>query len=510
MRAGAAPPSPNVSESVARDPAIAEAPEHVPETITRLYEPEALRELGGPVLERLTEFLARSHAGQGSAVAWMPAKDRFAAWVQDIQPRVEDPAGSLGPLLNRVLEESLQAHHPRTAGHALPVSPPIAALAQMAQGLLGNDTSLYELGPAGLAIEHEVVRFCLTQLGWTSGAAGIVTAGGALGNLTALLSARATSMPGYGWREGMNGAPRHAVLASSTALPAIARACAIIGLGEASVMPVAVDASGRMDAGGLPHAFRRAREDGRRVMAIVATSGNETTGTYDPLRAVAEFCKAQRVWFHVDGGHGASALLSGQHRARMDGVELADSVTWDFQKLSFMPTPMAVVAFRDARRSHGFLGADPHAVYFDETDDVHEAGRVTVEGTRGLSTLPMWLTLMTYGTEALVAPLEYTFALAKFLADRLRREPDFEVACEPEANIVCFRFLVPGVTAKATDVLQRRLRRTLLQRGELVLSLADLPEGVFLRATLMNPMLRRSELETLPETLRAAAASIDL
>jgi L-2,4-diaminobutyrate decarboxylase len=505
MRAGTHPQSVKGGEVTAVPEGPPELPETVPEPVSRLFDPEAVRRLGGAVLDRLAEFLGDAQAGKGPALPWMPAKDRFAAWVQDFQPRVSDPAGSLGPLLNRVLEESLQTQHPRTFGHALSVTPPVSALAQLTQGILGNDAALYELGPAGLAIEHEMLRFCISRVGWSEGASGLVTTGGMLANLTALLSARAAAMPGYGWREGMTGAPRHAILASSTTLPQLARASAIIGLGEAAVMPVAVDSTGRMDATGLPHAFRRAREDGRRVMAIVATAGNESTGAYDPLKAVAEFCKAQRVWFHVDGGHGASALLSAKHQSRLEGIELADSVSWDFQKLSFMPAPAATVLFRDGRRAHGFLGTEPHSLYFGDEADAHEIGKSSIESPRGLLMLPLWMTLMTYGLEALVAPLEYTFALAAYLAYRLRQEEDFQVACEPEANIVCFRIVKPDMAQKALDALQRRVRRTLLQRGELILSLVDLPEGLFLRATLMNPMLRKADLDLVPELIRRTA-----
>ena len=64
-------------------------------------------------------------------------------------------------------------------------------------------------------------------------------------------------------------------------------------------------------------------------MAVVASAATPATGSFDPLREIGEFCRAQGVWFHVDGAHGASVLLSPKYKSLADGIELADSVIWD-------------------------------------------------------------------------------------------------------------------------------------------------------------------------------------
>ena len=124
-----------------------------------------------------------------------------------------------------------------------------------------------------------------------------------------------------------------ALLAPASAHYSLTRAAAILGLGERAVMPLDVDGLGRIDVARLPDALDRVRRAGRRPMALVANAGSTGTGLYDDLRGIGEFCADNGVWFHVDGAHGASALLSEEHRHLLDGIELADSLIWDAHKM---------------------------------------------------------------------------------------------------------------------------------------------------------------------------------
>ncbi len=480
------------------------------ELLDALYDPAALRRLGHALVDQLADHLEGVRRGEGPVLPWQPPAERVAAWAGPIPHRPADPEASVGPLVARLLAESIQVHHPRYIGHQVSVAPPVAVLADLVGSLLGNEACVYELGPAGTAIELAVLGWCLAAVGWPAGADGLITSGGSLGNLTALLAARAAAAPGVAWREGVQAAPRLALLASEHVHYCVARAAGIIGLGEAAVVPVATDGACRMKPAGLRAAYQRATRDGRRVMAVVATAGITATGAHDPLRPIGEFCRERGLWFHVDGAHGASALLSPRHRGRLDGVELADSLVWDFHKLLFMPALATAVLFRDGRRAHTVFEQEASYLYHAEAADArYDLGHRTFECTKRVLALPLWLALMTHGVEGLVAPLERTYALAGWLAGRLRREPDVEVPHEPEANIVCFRVRRPGLSGAALDTFQEAVRRRLARAGSFYLSQARLPAGLHLRATIMNPTTTEAELEGLPAALRAAAAEVD-
>jgi L-2,4-diaminobutyrate decarboxylase len=481
------------------------------QTIAELYDPEALRRLGHALVDQLADRMAAAKRGEGPVLPWRPPADRVAEYLAlPVPARPEAPETLAPALLARYLDDSLQVHHPRYIGHQVSVTPPGAALADLVTSVLGNESCVYELGPSGTAIELAVLRWCIAQVGWTTRAAdGLVTSGGTLGNLTALLGARGAASPGIAWREGMPAAPRMAILASEHVHYCITRAAGILGLGEAAVVPVATDGACRIDPQGLKSAYRRTVREGRTVMAVVATAGITATGAHDPLRAVGEFCRERGLWFHVDGAHGASALASPAHRRKLDGVDLADSLVWDFHKMLFMPALATAVLFRDGRRAHTVFEQDASYLYHAEAADARfDLGHRTFETTKRPLALPLWLSLMTQGVERVLAPLERTYALAGWLAERLGREADIEVPVPPESNIVCFRVKRPGLAGAALDGFQESVRRRLAREGGFYLSQARLPGGVHLRATLMNPATTEDDLEALPGALRRAAAEV--
>jgi L-2,4-diaminobutyrate decarboxylase len=479
------------------------------ETVARMYDPEALRRLGHALVDQLADRLAAMRRGEGPVLPWAPPAERVDAWAAEPPARTDAPEAAAGPLLARYLDESLQTHHPRYVGHQVSVSPPHAALADLVTSVFGNEACIYELGPAGTAIELAVLDWCLSLVGWAPGADGLLTTGGTLGNLTALLAARGAASPGVAWREGVTAAPRLAILASEHVHYCVTRAAGIMGLGEAAVVPVATDAACRIDPQGLKSAYRRTVREGRRVMAVVATAGITATGAYDPLRMMGEFCRERGLWFHVDGAHGASALASPAHRRQMEGVELADSLVWDFHKMLFMPALATAVLFRDGRRAHTVFEQDASYLYHAEAADVRfDLGHRTFETTKRVLALPLWFSLMTQGVERVIAPLERTYQLAGWLAERLSSEADIEVPVKPESNIVCFRMKRPGVVGAALDGFQEAVRRRLARSGSFYLSQARLPSGVHLRATLMNPTTAEADLEALPGALRQAAAEV--
>ncbi len=475
--------------------------------LAELYDPEVLRRLGHALVDQLADRLAAARRGEGPVLPWRPPAERMAELSAPPPARPEQPEAVVAPTVARYLDGSVNVHHPKYIGHQVSVAAPVAALADLVSTFSGNEACIYELGPAGTAVELAVIEWCLAQAEFPAGADGLITSGGTLGNLTALLAARGAVSPSTAWREGMAAAPRLAILASEHAHYCITRAAGILGLGESAVVPIPTDSACRIDPNGLAGAYRRTVREGRRVMAVVATAGVTATGAYDPLREIGEFCRERGLWFHVDGAHGASALASPRHRARLDGVDLADSLVWDFHKMLFMPALATAVLFRDGRRAHTVFEQDASYLYHAEAGDArYDLGHRTFETTKRVLALPLWLALQTYGVERVVAPLERTCAVAAWLAERLGREGDLEVPAAPESNIVCFRVRRPGLAGSALDAFQEAVRRRLARSGDYYLSQARLPGGVHLRATLMNPMTTEADLEGLPAALRKAAA----
>src|ERR1700754_335317 len=221
-------------------------------------------------------------------------------------------ADSYREFLRTYLAEGTRLHHPAYLAHqdASPDFP--AAFADFIHGATNNPTAIYEMGAAGTTVEFAVLEWMLERVGFGADGGGVLTHGGSLANLTALLVARAAAVP-EAWADG--NPPDLALFAPPSPHYSLTRATGILGLGTNCVVPLAVDDLGRIDVARLPESL----EHGRRPIALVANACATGTGLYDDLRGIGEFCRAHGIWFHIDGAHGASALLSDEHRRLLDG-----------------------------------------------------------------------------------------------------------------------------------------------------------------------------------------------
>ncbi|HUJ74511.1 MAG TPA: aminotransferase class V-fold PLP-dependent enzyme, partial [bacterium] len=326
---------------------------------------------------------------------------------------------------------------------------------------------------------------------------GVLTHGGSLANLTALLAARGRAAP----RAWSDGAPADlALLAAAESHYSIARAAGIMGMGRAARYDLPVDAKGRIVPDSLPGVFRRVQEDGRRPLALVANACSTAVGMYDPLEEIGHACRERGIWLHVDGAHGASALVSPALRRLAAGIELADSVVWDAHKLMRTPTLCAAVLVRDARTLDSAFEQEASYLFHDKDQPGFDFIHRTVECTKAALGLRFFAVLASLGEAGLASYVERQFALAQEAYRFISGQPGFECAVEPEANILCFRVEGP-------DQLQLAIRSRLISRGSHYLSTAEFNGRRFLRITFMNPLTSMKDVALLVENVRELAAA---
>ena len=201
---------------------------------------------------------------------------------------------------------------PRLPGHQVAVPSTGPAVADLIHGATNNPMAKYEMGAAGATIEREVVRWMLEKVGFDRHVGGgVLTHGGSLANLTALLAARARAAPDA-WRHGVPG--DLALLAPPSVHYSVRRAAAILGLGEDAVVELDVDELERIRPDALAAGLDRCAAAGRRPIALVAVAPATSTGLHDDLSGIGAFCAEHGIWLHVDAAHGGSALLSEHHR----------------------------------------------------------------------------------------------------------------------------------------------------------------------------------------------------
>lgn len=419
---------------------------------------------------------------------------------------------TLRDFLTVYLENATCLHHPGYMAHQVAVPQPMGAIAALIDGFINNPMAIYEMGPSASTVEHAVLNWMLGKIGWApmpvpgavpdaspdaaikhNHGGGVLTHGGSLANLTALAAARSRIAPDA-WHNGNPG--NLVILAPESCHYSIARAAGILGLGQKAVRPAPTDAEGRLDPQQLAEAIQAQRRAGAQVLAVVANACSTAVGLYDPLRAVGTVCHDLDVWLHVDGAHGASALVSPQHRALLEGVECADSLVWDAHKMLRTPSLCAAVLVRDHRHLDGAFQEEASYLFHDKDQPGVDFVHRTVECTKAALGLKIFCALAAEGEAGIAAFLDRQMALTQTAAAMLKATPGFEVAVAPQSNIICFR--VAG-----DDETQLRLRRQLTEAGNHYISSTEFQGRRWLRLVLINPATDVADIRALIEEVSA-------
>ncbi len=427
---------------------------------------------------------------------------------EELKARFDEPF-STGPaavsaIVERVQRDVVQQsnwlYHPRYMGHQVSAPLPVAVWADVIVSALNQSLAVQEMSPALTMVEDQLIRWCCGLVGFWQGA-GTLTSGGTEATFTALLAARAAALPNA-WTDGLEG-NLPVVLCGEHAHYAVTRAVAQLGLGLKRAISVAA-LNDRMDVADLRAKLVELKRTGVPVLAVVATAGSTPTGSFDDLNAIADLCDESEVWLHVDGAHGASALLSEAHKNSVSGIERARSVAWDPHKMMLMPLSVGVLMMRSpADLDAAFQQAAPYLFHGGGAQRSWDQGGRSFQCSRRADALKLWVAIRRYGTEAFGVLYDHFAELATYLHEILTNHPDFEPLHEPECNILCFR-CIRGDTADL-DEINLRLRTSYNRAGTGWITTTVLDGKRVLRVTLINPRLRREHLDAMVAELSELA-----
>jgi L-2,4-diaminobutyrate decarboxylase len=481
----------------------------VPAPIQRAYDSERFRADGHRLVDALADLLAAAHARAGRVLPWQaPAAGRAA--IPDLVGAGADGGHDAIADLAALAAGSIQLHHPHAVGHQVAPPLPVAALAELVAATVNNGMAVYEMGPTAVPVEDVVIDWMLAQAGLPTrahGGGGVLTSGGSLGNLTALLAARQASVARAA-ATGADPAAAPTLLSAAEAHYSVARAVAVMGWGAAGLTLVGTDRARRLDPDLTRRAGLAARADGRRLVALVASAGSTATGAFDPLDELADVAAELGCWLHVDGAHGASLALSAQHRHLVRGLHRADSVVWDAHKLLMMPALVTAVLL--ARRGDGYRALSQDASYLyaaDRGDDEWwNPGLRTLECTKRAMSFELYAALRAHGAPVLASIVDRLIAAGAALAGQVAADPRFELLQAPEANIVCFRHRpAAALGPDALDHHNAALRQRMLEDGRFYLVTTRVDGRLWLRCALMNPLVEDHDLADLLAAVAAAA-----
>lgn len=460
------------------------------------------------IVQLAVDYLAETGGGHGAVSRATPLHELTARFAEPLPFEGRTLEAVAQRLRDDVVAEANRLSHPMYVGHQVSPPLPVAIWTEALIAALNGSQAVREMSPAATFVERQVVRWLGTLAGFDERGGGTLTSGGTEATLTGLLAARARAFPDA-WRDGLGGR-QPVVICGAHAHYAVSRAVGIMGLGTRQLVIAPADGY-RMDARALPALMGRLRDEGHPVLAVVATAGSTATGTFDDLAAVADCCQAFGCWLHVDAAHGGSALFSAEHRARLAGIERADSVAWDPHKMMLLPLATGVLLVREATvLDTAFAQQAPYL--FQQRDDVPsvDLGPRSFQCSRRSDVLKLWAALLRYGQSGIAGFYEHLCALTRTFHAMVQASPGFEALHLPETNILCFRYTgADGRGPDAADETNRRLRERYNAAGDGWITSTVLEGRRVLRVTIINPRTTEAHLARVLDGLAALAPQVD-
>lgn len=450
------------------------------ENIKLAYSPESFREEGHKLVDQLAAHLNLTINGLSpKVIRWHQPNEEHQYWLDYLKN------GNPKDLFSNVLERIIHIHHPNYMGHQISPSLPITGLTGMLSALLNNGMGIYEMGAAPTAIERIVTDHLCEVIGYPKESRGILTSGGTLANLTALLSARQYFLSA---RAAHSKKVQLAVMVSEEAHYCIERAAKIMGLGENGIIKVQTDQNYRIRTDLLKNYYEDAKEQGTEIFALVGCAPSTATGIYDDLDEMQKFASACGIWFHIDAAHGGAAVFSTRYKSLLSGAECAHSIAIDGHKMMMLPGITTALLYRNGQDSHNtFRQKADYLLQDSKAEDWYNLAKRTFECTKHMMSLHWYVALKLYGPEIFDEFVNRLYDLARTFAQMIHKDAEFELAVEPMSNIVCFRFIGAGANRASLDELNRKIRQKVLENGEYYIVQTRLSDIHYLRTTIMNP-----------------------
>lgn len=424
---------------------------------------------------------------------WQPIPDDVrASFKADVPREASDLAEVYREFAEHVAPYATGNVHPGFMGWVHGGGTAVGMLAEMlAAGLNAN---LGGRDHMPIEVERQVVDWMRRLFAFPDSASGIFVTGTSMANLMAVLVARSAALGTLARQYGIgNDGALLTAYTSQAAHGCVSRAMDITGLGTDALRKIGVDADHRIDVAALRAQIAVDREVGFKPFLVVASAGTVDIGAIDDLKAIAQLCREEGIWFHVDGAFGALAIFSPELAPLLGGIELADSIALDFHKWGQVPYDAGFLLVRDGEQ-HRQAFAQPAAYLRREARGL-AAGAVWPcdlgpDLSRGFRALKTWFTLKTFGTDRLGAKIARSCALAKYLETRVLAEPRLELLAPVNLNIVCFRY-------RADDATNREIVADIQESGIAAPSSTILNGKFAIRAAIVNHRTEEADIDAL-------------
>jgi aromatic-L-amino-acid/L-tryptophan decarboxylase len=458
---------------------------------------------------RLIDLVDQYYASLPDRPVQLPAEQRTYGTLND--PLPENGADPLAVLEEVFGEMVAKGFHVPSANYFGLMNPTPTYMGFIAEAMVSAlNPQLATLARSQLAskIELETVRWIAERVGWSEDFGGTFTSGGNEANFSGMALALAKHFP-HAMDEGVASIGGQPLLyASAESHHSLDKSAGLLGIGRKALQRVPVTSTLQMDPAKLERAIEDDRAAGRLPFCVVATAGTTNSGTVDDLVAIAEVCRRNRLWMHVDGAFGAAVVFSDEHRELVRGIELADSITIDPHKWLAVPFAAGVILTRHPEAlQQAFSVASP---YMPKAEGAHlpDNARISTQWTRRMNSLKLWLTLRVHGRKAYEEHIDRQLRLARNFTEWIEQSEHFELAAPTMLTIVNFRLKTSKPQEQDIATAHAAIVNPVTRDGQLWISDTLVNGRSVLRMMVISYLTEDRHLRALEDALEGAVEAI--
>lgn len=431
----------------------------------------------------------------------------------ELERLFDEPLPEQGIAIDEILERfkkdiapnAMGVSSPNYFGQFNPTPLPIGVWADALTSMLNQNAGAWRNGPTSAMIEARVIRWFCELLNYGPKSFGTLASGGSEANLIALKCARDSVASSIKDR-GVRTAPGDLVVyASEQCHFSIEKSADILGLGREGVRKIPTDDRFHVSIEALRQTIAKDREAGLIPCCVVGVAGATSTGVVDALEPLAEIARENQCWYHIDAAYGGPLAFSPEHRNKLRGIELADSITFDPHKWMFVPFSCAATLVRDGGRVlRDAFDMTPEYLSEDRggADIEFDFFRYGQMGTRRFNSLKLWMAIKYMGREGYARTVDHQIRLTLYLAEQLDGLENFERVGEVETAVCCFRFLPDAdLDGPELDRFQQRLQQLIERSGEAWLTTTVVHGRRVMRVNINSFLTERSHIDDLVKLL---------
>lgn len=403
----------------------------------------------------------------------------------------------------------MQVQHPMHFGWFPSNAALSSVLGDIASAGIGSLGITWQSSPALTEVEEVVCEWLRQLCGLSAAWRGVIQDTASTACLVAMLCARERASDFSQNRGGLQGEPQPLVVyASPQCHSSVPKAVLLAGFGADNLRHVEVDPETyalRPDA--LRAAMAADVAAGRRPAGVILGLGTTGTTAFDPIAPAVEIAREFGAWVHVDAAMAGSALLLPECRHLFDGIEGADSISWNPHKWMGTALDCSMYLTRDPEHLIRVMSTNPSYLRSAADGQVTQYKDWGIQLGRRFRALKLWFHLSLDGVEAIQARLRRDLENARWFAEQVAGEPEWRVLAPVSLQTICLRHEPPGVTGDELDAHTLAWVDRINTSGAAFMSPATLDGRWMARVSIGVESTERRHVEALWQLIREAATA---